>query len=111
MTRRLQQMILSLLQRVVLLVAAGEQEDFRSFFAPQKSIAAPLALWLCQRPKKLTFWDTVLTSADLFAGRPSGRLEGRFPPARLLLPGGRSGSSALASGAAVLDDFAEARSI
>jgi len=43
-----------------LLVAAGEQEDVRSFFAPQKVIGSPWALWLCQGAP----------NANLFGTRP-----------------------------------------
>jgi hypothetical protein len=37
-----------------LLGAAGEQEDFHSFFVPQNQEQL-LALWLFHRPKKVTF--------------------------------------------------------
>jgi hypothetical protein len=73
-----------------LLVAAGEQEDFYSFFAPQNR-EQRLTFRLFHRPTKVAFWDMVLSPKGRFMGGPSGRPEGRFPPARLLLPGGRAG--------------------
>ena len=82
------------LKQCVLLVAAGEQEDFRSFFAPQKSIAA-FGSWAVPASQKTNLLGHSPHLGGPFSRvGPSGRLEGRFPPARLLLPGGRSGGSA-----------------
>src|ERR1017187_2971320 len=82
------------LKQCVLLVAAGEQGEFCSFSAPQKSIAAFGSFAVPASQKNNLLGHSPHLGGPFSRVGPSGRLEGRFPPARLLLPGGRSGGSA-----------------
>src|ERR1022692_3052180 len=69
---------------LTLLVAAGEQEDLCPFFASRHHGALAFLV-----PKRLPYGTESSLGSDVLGGPPSGRLAGRFPPGRLLLPGGR----------------------
>src|ERR1022692_2018289 len=69
---------------LTLLVAAGEQEDLCPFFASRHHGALAFLV-----PKRLPYGTGSSLGSDVLGGPPSGRLAGRFPPGRLLLPGGR----------------------
>src|ERR1039457_4338494 len=64
------------LKQCVLLVAAGEQEDFRSFSAPQKSIAAFGSLAVPASQKTNLLGHSPHLGGPFSRVGPSGRLDG-----------------------------------
>src|ERR1019366_3344359 len=79
------------------LSAPGSSRRAGGYSPVLRLTADEMSLPLFPCPKKFTFWDTTLTAEGDILGQDSAPArsrtpQGRFPPARLLHPGGRCGT-------------------